>query len=154
MAKRKDTESNHYYDALIKNNLCMEFKIIYVLTVRCTDHKCEEDLACYPIYEIDEAFVYAADKKYAINKLAGVETIEKNNGLMILRVPFLIKEAAIVWVRDVFIEIFKHGTPRMKEAVRTEWMRIISPEYDCRWFTGGEKVEQWKEEMKSIVEKL
>ena len=43
---------------------------------------------------------------------------------------------------------------RMKEAVRTEWMRIISPEYDCRWFTGGEKVEQWKEEMKSIVEKL
>ena len=38
-----------------------------------------------------------------------VEIIKDEKDEMILRVPFLIKEAAIVWVREVFIEIQKKG---------------------------------------------
>lgn len=150
----KGRDEAHYYDDLIKKGLCMNFDFIYELTVRCTEQRCEEDLAYYPIRAVDESLVYTDNKNYAKNKLAAIEIIEKDKRFMIMRIPFLIKETAIVWVRDVFAEMLKHGTPRVQEAVRTEWMRIISPDYDCKWFTGGEKVEQWKEEMRSIVDRL
>ena len=64
------------------------------------------------------------------------------------------KEAAIVWVREILMYIRKRGTEAMYYAVNDEWMRILDPRYDVRWFTGGAKVEAWRKEMLEIAAKL
>ena len=132
----------------------MDKNVIYILTVRCTDSKCEEDLECQNIIDVDADAIYIQDKKILRKKLMEVEIIKDEKEEMILRVPFLIKEAAIVWVREVFVEIHKRGTVDMYNAAKEEWLKIMHPKYDVKWFTGGRKVEEWREEMKSIVEKL
>lgn len=132
----------------------MDKNVIYILTVRCTDSKCEEDLECHMIIDVDTDAIYIQDKKILRKNLMEVEIIKDEKEEMILRVPFLIKEAAIVWVREVFVEIHKRGTADMYNAAKEEWLKIMHPKYDVKWFTGGRKVEEWREEMKSIVEKL
>lgn len=132
----------------------MDKNVIYILTVRCTDSKCEEDLECQKIIDVDADVIYIQDKKILRKNLMEVEIIKDEKEEMILRVPFLIKEAAIVWVREVFVEIHKRGTADMYNAAKEEWLKIMHPKYDVKWFTGGRKVEEWREEMKSIVEKL
>ena len=132
----------------------MDKNVIYILTVRCTDSKCEEDLECQNIIDVDADAIYIQDKKILRKNLMEVEIIKDEKEEMILRVPFLIKEAAIVWVREVFVEIHKRGTVDMYNAAKEEWLKIMHPKYDVKWFTGGRKVEEWREEMKSIVEKL
>ena len=42
----------------------------------------------------------------------------------------------------------------MYNAAKAEWLKIMHPKHDKKWFTGGRKVEEWREEMKSIVEKM
>lgn len=132
----------------------MDKNVIYILTVRCTDSKCEEDLECQNIIDVDADAIYIQDKKILRKNLMEVEIIKDEKDEMILRVSFLIKEAAIVWVREVFIEIQKRGSVDMYNAVKAEWLKIMHPKHDVKWFTGGRKVEEWREEMKSIVEKL
>ena len=132
----------------------MDFKCIYELTVRCTEHGCEEDLACYLITELDKDYVYTSEKKYSRLSLMNVEDIKVDRDEIILRIPFLIKEAAIVWVREAFVYIHDKGTRAMYEAVKEEWQKIMHPKYDTYWFTGGQKVEEWKKEMRAIAEKL
>ncbi|WP_026507225.1 hypothetical protein [Butyrivibrio sp. MC2013] len=132
----------------------MDKNVIYILTVRCSDSKCEEDLECHNIIDVDADAIYIRDKKILRKNLMEVEIIKDEKEEMILRVPFLIKEAAIVWVREVFVEIHKRGTVDMYNAAKEEWLKIMHPKYDVKWFTGGRKVEEWREEMKSIVEKL
>ena len=52
---------------------------------------------------------------------------------MILRVPFLIKESAIIWLRAIFVEIQnKKGADALYEAAREEWLRIMMPKYDTK----------------------
>lgn len=134
----------------------MEYKVLYELTVRCTAHECQEDLVVYKIVDIDEEAIYTTEKKYLRSNLMEVEEIkiDKENEDFILRVPFLIKEAAIVWVRECYVRIHDKGTRDMYEAAKEEWRKIMHPKYDTHWFTGGQKVEQWREEMRSIVEQL
>lgn len=132
----------------------MEYNVLYILTVRCTAHSCEEDLECHKIIDVDTDAIYIPNKKILRKKMMKVEIIKNEKVEMILGVPFLIKEAAIVWVREVFVEIHKRGTVDMYNAAKEEWLKIMRPKYDVKWFTGGRKVEEWREEMKSIVEKL
>ncbi|WP_027204365.1 hypothetical protein [Butyrivibrio fibrisolvens] len=132
----------------------MSKDVVYILTVRCNDSKCEENLESHMIINVDENAIYIQDKKILRKNLMEVEIIKDEKDEMILRVPFLIKEDAIVWVREVFIEIQKRGTVDMYNAVKAEWLKIMHPKHDVKWFTGGRKVEEWREEMKSIVEKL
>ena len=132
----------------------MEYKILYVLTVKCTEHECQEDLACYKITDIDENAIYASDKTFPKASLMEVEDIKLDKEEIILRIPFLIKEAAIVWVREAFVEIKKAGSREMYEAAKEEWLKIMHPKYDGHWFTGGKKVEEWRHDMKAIVAKL
>ena len=132
----------------------MEYKILYVLTVRCTEHECEEDLACYKIVDIDEDMVYTSEKNYPRSKLMEVEAIKIDKEEIILRIPFLIKEAAIIWVREAYVEIKKSGSKAMYEAVKEEWLKIMHPKYDAHWFTGGKKVDEWRNEMRNIAKKL
>ena len=132
----------------------MEYKILYVLTVRCTEHECEEDLACYKIVDIDEDMVYTSEKNYPRSKLMEVEAIKLDKEEIILRIPFLIKEAAIIWVREAYVEIKKNGSKAMYEAVKEEWLKIMHPKYDAHWFTGGKKVDEWRNEMRNIAKKL
>lgn len=132
----------------------MEYKILYVLTVRCTEHECEEDLACYKIVDIDEDMVYTSEKNYPRSKLMEVEAIKLDKEEIILRIPFLIKEAAIIWVREACVEIKKSGSKAMYEAVKEEWLKIMHPKYDAHWFTGGKKVDEWRNEMRNIAKKL
>ena len=132
----------------------MNKDVIYILTVRCNNSKCEEDLESHMIINVDENAIYIQDKKILRKNLMEVEIIKDEKEEMILRVTFLINEAAIVWVREVFVEIHKRGTVDMYNAAKEEWLKIMHPKYDVKWFTGGRKVEEWREEMKSIVEKL
>ncbi len=132
----------------------MEDKTLYVLTVRCTANKCEEDLACYKIVNVDDENVYIENKEIPRDSLMEIEVVNSWYDEKIIRVPFLIKEAAIVWVRECFLYILKKGSAEMKVAIRREWQEILNPEYDCFWFTGGQKVEQWLLEMKSITREL
>ena len=132
----------------------MEYKVLYVLTVRCTEHECAEDLACYKIVDIDEDMVYTTEKNYPRPALMEVETIKLDKEEAILRIPFLIKEAAIVWVREAFVIIHDKCSLQMYEACKEEWRKIMHPKYDTHWFTGGKKVEEWRDEMKSLVKKL
>ncbi len=37
--------------------------VIYILTVRCNDSKCEEDLESHMIINLDENAIYIQDKK-------------------------------------------------------------------------------------------
>ena len=57
-------------------------------------------------------------------------------------------------MREVFVNIHEYGTKEMHKAVKEEWQKIMHPYYDCKWFTGGQKVEEWREELKTIAEKL
>lgn len=132
----------------------MEYTLLYVLTVKCTSESCEEDLAVYRITSIDENAIYTDNKKYLRSALMEVVIIKADKEEMILRVPFLIKEAAIIWIREVFIKIKEKGTKEMIEATNEEWEKIKHPYYDKNWFTGGKKVEEWKAEMNSVVDKL
>ena len=132
----------------------MDYRFLYELTVRCTEHTCEEDLACYRITDFDEDNVYTSDKKYPRSCLMEVEEIKVDKEEIILRVPFLIKEAAIIWVREAFVKINDKGTKAMYEAVKEEWQKIMHPKYDTHWFTGGQKVEEWKKEMQTIADRL
>lgn len=132
----------------------MEYKILYVLTVRCDEKKCEEDLACYKIEKVDEEAVYLKNKKVLKDTLMEIEVVNSWYDEKIIRVSFLIKEAAIVWVRECFMYILKKGSAEMKVAAKREWQEILNPEYDCFWFTGGQKAEQWLLEMKTIAKEL
>lgn len=40
----------------------MDYKVLYILTVRCSDKRCEEDLACYKIEKSDENAIYIMDE--------------------------------------------------------------------------------------------
>ena len=132
----------------------MDYQILYVLTVRCDAKKCEEDLACYKIKKVDDEAVYFENKKISRDSLMEIEVVNSWYDEKIIRVPFLIKEAAIIWVRECFMYILKKGTPEMKIATRREWQEILNPDYDCFWFTGGQKAEQWLIEMKRIISEL
>ncbi len=132
----------------------MDYTILYVLTVRCTNTKCEEDLAGYLITDIDDIAIYTEERKYLREKLMYVEDIKIDSEEIILRIPFLIKEAAIIWVRDAFIRIKERGTKEMAAATYEEWRKILHPYYDAQWFTGGKKVETWREEMRELIDKL
>ncbi len=132
----------------------MEYKVLYVLTVRCDAKKCEEDLACYKVEKVDEEAVYLENQRIPRDALMEIEVVECYNGAKIIRVPFLIKEAAIIWVRECFMHILKKGTAEMKDATRREWQEILDPFYDCFWFTGGQKAEKWLLEMKTIANDL
>lgn len=132
----------------------MEFKNIYELTVRCTAKECEEDLAVHKVTDIDDEFVYFAGKKVLRNMLMEPEAIKREDEEFIYRVIFFGKEAGIVWVREIFVKIHEYGTKEMYEVIKEEWCRIMHPYYDCKWFTGGKKVEEWRREMKAIAEKL
>jgi hypothetical protein len=134
----------------------MEYTVLYVLTVRCTANECHEDLAVQKIINIDEDAVYTPDKKFLRSQLMEVEVIkmDKEGEAFILRIPFLKKESAIIWIREAFVIINEKGTRAMYAAALEEWRKIMHPYYDCRWFTGGKKVDEWRKEMKSIVEKL
>ncbi|SDB14055.1 hypothetical protein [Butyrivibrio sp. INlla16] len=128
--------------------------ILYVLTVKCTVDKCEEDLECHLISQIDDAYICTEVRNWKKKSLMEVEVIEKEKEEIIVRTPFLIKEAAIIWVRECMMYIKEHGSKELIKAVNTEWLRILDPEYDCEWFTGGRKVEEWREEMRRVAEKL
>lgn len=132
----------------------MEQKCIYELTVRCTAKSCEEDLAVSPVTNIDDEYIYFSNKKISRDHLMEPEPIKLEDEEIIYRVTFFIKEAAIVWVREVFIKIHEHGTRQMYEATKEEWLKIMHPNYDCKWFTGGQKVKEWRKDMKTIAEKL
>lgn len=132
----------------------MDYCILYVLTVRCTTEKCEEDLECNLIRTDDESAIYTDVKTWKKSSLMDVEVLEKEKEEIIARVPFVIKEAALVWVRECFMYIKKHGAKELGENVNKEWRRIMDPDYDCRWFAGGKKVEEWREEMRRLAEKL
>lgn len=54
----------------------MEHKVLYELTVRCTAHECQEDLAVYKIVDIDEESIYTTEKKYLRSNLMEVEEIK------------------------------------------------------------------------------
>ncbi len=41
----------------------------------------------------------------------------------------------------------------MREAVE-EWHKILLPSYDCKWFTGGKRVEEWKAQMRQLADSL
>lgn len=140
-----------------KGVLCMDGYngyLLYILTVRCTAKQCEEDLSLHRIIDMDNREIWTDDKKYKREDLMEVERIKVEEDEIILRIPFLIKEAAIIWVREAFIVIKKDGTREMREAVNEEWKKIANPGYDSHWFTGGKKVEEWKNEMKTLVEKI
>ncbi len=132
----------------------MDYKLLYVLTIRCTELSCEEDLAVYKIVRFNENELYTADRKYLRKDLMELEKIKVDKSEIIIRVPFLIKEAAIVWVREIFLEIKKNGTKEMSDLVNEEWLKILHPKYDTRWFTGGKTVKKWGEEMKRLANKL
>ncbi len=134
----------------------MEYKVLYVLTVRCTPEKCEEDLECLVIRNIDEKYVYTSDRQYERKSLMNVDVIEKEWQEIIVRTVFFIKEAAIIWVRECFLRIkdIKKWQPEFREVVNAEWQKILNPGYDTKWFTGGKKVEEWREEMRRLAEKL
>lgn len=132
----------------------MEFKLLYELTVRCTEYNCEEELAYHKIIELDDEYVYTSDKKYSRSSLMEVEELKMEKDEMILRVYFLIKEAAIIWVREAFVKIHDKGTRAMYAEAENEWLRIMHPKYDGHWFTGGQKVEKWREEMKNLAARL
>ena len=132
----------------------MEQKLLYVLTVKCTADSCEEDLEATVIDNTDDEAIYAGGKKYMKASLMEVEQIRADKEEMILRIPFVIKEAAIIWVREAFVLIQKNGTGEMYEAVKEEWRKIMHPKYDVHWFTGGKKVEEWREEMRLIADRL
>jgi hypothetical protein len=55
--------------------------------------------------------------------------------------------------RDFCRNTKKKGAAALYKAAREEWQRIMLPKYDTRWFTGGKKVEKWREEMKNLIEK-
>ena len=132
----------------------MEFKVLYVLTVKCTTEKCEEDLEAHLINDIDEEYIYVDVKKWKRSTLMEVEAIEKERDEIIVRVPFLIKEAAIIWIRQCLLYIKENGSAQMFEAAKEEWAHILHPKYDKQWITGGKKVEEWREEMRRLVEQL
>ena len=132
----------------------MEYKVLYILTVRCTAVSCDEDLEAHMIIDIDEDAIYIQDKKILRKKMMEVESIKDEKDEMRLRVPFLIKEAAIIWIREIFIEIQKNGTFEMYNAAKEEWVKIMHLKYDQNWFIGEKKVEEWREEMKIVAEKL
>ena len=133
----------------------MEYKILYILTVRCTEDSCEADLECHNILDVNENDFIIQNKKIPRKSMMEIEHIRDEKNDMILRVPFLIKESALIWVREIFVEIQnKKGAAALYKAAREEWQRIMLPKYDTRWFTGGKKVEKWREEMKSLIEKL
>ncbi|SDA57947.1 hypothetical protein SAMN02910275_01363 [Butyrivibrio sp. INlla18] len=134
----------------------MDYKILYELTVRCTAHECSEDLTAYKIIDIDEEAVYTTDKKYIRSQLMEVDEIkiDKDGEEIILRVPFLKKESAIIWIREAFVIINEKGSRAMYAAALEEWRKIMHPYYDCSWFTGGQKVDEWRKEMKRIAERL
>ena len=133
----------------------MEYKILYVLTVRCTEDNCEADLECHKILDVDENNFFIENRKIPKKSMMEIEHIRYEKEDMILRVPFLIKESAIIWLREIFVDIQKKkGAEALYEAAREEWLRIMPPKYDTKWFTGGKKVVKWREEMKSLIEKL
>ena len=132
----------------------MEYSILYVLTVKCTTEKCEEDLEYHVIRTDDENAIYTDDKSWKKSSLMEIEVIENEKEEIIVRIPFVIKEAALVWVRECFLYIKKHGTKELGDAVDEEWGKILRPKYDHTWFTGGKKVEEWREEMRRLAEKL
>ncbi|MBE5917582.1 MAG: hypothetical protein E7273_12170 [Pseudobutyrivibrio ruminis] len=132
----------------------MEYTLLYILTIRCDNSKCEEDLELHRITDVDEEKLYLRDGFVYRDKLMKMEIIKENKREIICRVPFVIKEAAIVWVREILMYIRKRGTEAMYYAVNDEWMRILDPRYDVRWFTGGAKVEAWRKEMLEIAAKL
>jgi hypothetical protein len=137
---------------IVKRGFFMDYKCIYELTVRCTAKECEEDLAVHSVTDIDEEFVYFVDKKVLKDKLMEPDAIKREDEEFIYRMIFFGKESAIVWVREVFVKIHEYGTKEMYEAVKEEWQKFCN--YDCKWFTGGQKVEEWREEMKAFAEKL
>jgi len=132
----------------------MEQTILYVLTVKCTTEKCEEDLECHLIRSMDDSAVYTDVRTWKKSDLMEVEVIEKEKEEIIVRTPFLIKEAALVWVRECFLYIKEKGTRELKERVNAEWLCIMNPDYDARWFTGGRKVKEWREEMRRLADSL
>ena len=137
-----------------ERNHAMEYKVLYVLTVKCTTEKCEEDLEAHLVNDIDEDFIYVDARKWKRSALMEIEAIEKERDEIIVRVPFFIKEAAIVWVRQCLLYIKANGSPEMFERAKEEWLHILNPKYDKQWFTGGKKVEEWREEMRKVAEKL
>lgn len=145
----------------MKAQVKMETKILYILTVKCSQDDCELDLECHGIYEIDSNYIYLKADKISREKIMQVEVLEdgkkersESRKQIIVRIAFLIKEAAIVWVRECFMYIKKNGTKNMAEACTDEWIKILNPNYDTAWFTGGKKVDQWKEEMRLLADNL
>lgn len=132
----------------------MEYRILYVLFVRCTAKKCAIDLQLHEITEVTDDYIHVGIKAYNRSELMEVESIRFTEDLVILRIPFLKKEAAIVWVREALMMICTKGSPQMKDAARSEWLNIINPDYDQEWFTGGKKVEEWRAEMREIAKDL
>ena len=132
----------------------MDEKCLYELTVRCTEDECQEDLAIYKVDKIENGIIYAGPKIVSNKSLMKVERIKVDSGEMILRVPFFGKEAALVWIRDIFLTIREKGTPGMYYVAKDEWMKILNPKYDVNWFTGGQKVEEWRQEIEQLASKL
>lgn len=136
----------------------MQYNVLYVLTVKCTTEKCEEDLECHMIRADDDKAIYTDDRAWKKSALMEIQVIEKEKREIIVRVPFVIKEAALIWVRECFtyIKMFsdRYEVKELAEAVDKEWLKILRPKHDITWFTGGKKVEEWREEMRSLAEKL
>ena len=132
----------------------MDYKILYVLTVRCTDQRCEEDLECHQVIDTDDDNIYIKGKRIPRDSLMNIKVINGWNGEQIVQISFFIKEAAIIWIRECFIYILRKGTADMKSAVRREWTNLLDPTFDCMWMPGGKKAEQWLEEMKKIAREI
>ncbi|WP_027216825.1 hypothetical protein [Butyrivibrio fibrisolvens] len=131
----------------------MEYKVLYVLTVKCTTEKCEADLEAHWVTYIDEDFIYVDIRKWKQSALLELEVIEKEKDEIIVRIPFFIKEAALVWVRQCLLYIKNNGSRQLANRAKEEWAHILNPGYDEHWFTGGKKAEEWRDEMrKSIIQ--
>ena len=133
----------------------MKYRLLYVLMIRCTEQTCKEDLSCYPISAIDENTIYTAVHEYPLDSIMDLEVIKKSNEEIILRVPFFVKEAAILLLREAFLFIReKSHNRKMEEAAKREWVNIGNVDYDPFWCTGGKNVEEWKKELKKETDEL
>ena len=74
----------------------MEYSILYVLTVKCTTEKCEEDLEYHVIRTDDENAIYTDDKSWKKSSLMEIEVIENEKEEIIVRIPFVIKEVCLI----------------------------------------------------------
>ena len=58
-------------------------------------------------------FLYIQNQQMPLRQ---IEHIRDEKDDMILRVPFLIKESALIWVREIFVEIQKKGRSRIVQS--------------------------------------